>query len=74
MAGKVVLITGCSGGGIGYELCLAFHAQNHKVFATAREVQKLVGLPDDVGRIQMDVTDEASIQEGVEVFLSGEYG
>ena len=70
MAGKVVLITGCNGGGIGYELCLAFHAQNHKVFATAREVQKLVGLPDDVGRIQMDVTDEASIQEGVEVCFS----
>lgn len=70
MARKVVLITGCSGGGIGFELCLAFHAQNYKVFATARDLQKLEGLPDDVGRIKMDVTDETSIQKEVEVRLS----
>ena len=70
MARNVVLVTGCSGGGIGFELCLAFHAKNYKVFATARDLQKLEGLPDDVVRIKMDVTDETSIQKGVEVRLS----
>lgn len=73
MTTKVVLITGCSGGGIGYELCLAFHAQQYKVFATARDLQKLEGLPDEVGRIQMDVTDEASIKKGVAVCLSTQW-
>jgi 1-acylglycerone phosphate reductase len=68
MMRKVVLVTGCSGGGIGYEVCLAFHSRGDKVFATARDLQKLEGLPDDVGRVKMDVTDEVSIQKGVDVF------
>ena len=64
---KVVLITGCSKGGIGYELCLAFHSKGYKVFATARNLDKLDGLPEDVGKVQMDVTDESSVETSVKV-------
>lgn len=64
---KVVLITGCSKGGIGYELCLAFHAKGYKVFATARNLEKLDGLPNNVGKVQMDVTDESSVESSVKV-------
>jgi NADP-dependent 3-hydroxy acid dehydrogenase YdfG len=67
MANKVVLITGCSKGGIGYELCRAFHLKGHKVFATARDLQKLDGLADDIGRLQMDVTDSVSVDTAVKV-------
>jgi 1-acylglycerone phosphate reductase len=66
---KVVLITGCSRGGIGYELCHAFHLKGHKVFATARDLRKLDGLPDDVGRLQMDVTSASSVDTAVQVQL-----
>ena len=64
---KVVLITGCSKGGIGYQLCLAFHSRGYKVFATSRNLDKLNGLPDNVGIVQMDVTDESSVESAVKV-------
>jgi len=64
---NVVLVTGCSKGGIGYEICLSFQRRGHKVFATARNLQKLEGLPSDIGQVQMDVTDESSIEKAVKV-------
>src|SRR5271170_5700499 len=67
MANQVVLVTGCSKGGIGYEICMAFHHKGHNVFATARDLEKLEGLPDDVGKVQMDVTEEKSIENAVKV-------
>jgi 1-acylglycerone phosphate reductase len=67
MASKIVLITGCSKGGIGYELCFAFHGKGHKVFATARDLKKLDDLPEDIGRLQIDVTDGLSVENAVQV-------
>jgi 1-acylglycerone phosphate reductase len=72
MTSKIVLITGCSKGGIGYELCLAFHGKGHKVFATARDLKKLDGLPEDIGRLQMDVTDGSSVNNAVQVRCFGQ--
>jgi hypothetical protein len=69
MTCKVVLITGCSKGGIGFELCRDFHLKGHKVFATARDVGKLDGLPEDIGRLQMDVTSTESVEAAVQVPL-----
>lgn len=65
---KTVLITGCSKGGIGYELCLAFHAHGFRVFAAGRSPTRMDGLPQEIKRIEMDVTDGISIESGVKVF------
>ena len=43
---KTVLITGCSPGGIGYSLALAFHAKGLRVFATARSTEQLRSLTE----------------------------
>ncbi|KAI9319610.1 hypothetical protein BX666DRAFT_1830680, partial [Dichotomocladium elegans] len=40
----VVLITGCSTGGIGHALCKQFIAKGCKVYATARRVESMDGL------------------------------
>ncbi|WIA36243.1 hypothetical protein OEZ86_007575 [Tetradesmus obliquus] len=66
MAGQVVLITGCSEGGIGYELCKAFAAKGCKVFAAARRLQSMQSLKQHrVQLLQLDVTDSASVQKAV---------
>jgi 1-acylglycerone phosphate reductase len=41
---KTVLITGCSPGGIGHALALAFHAHGLRVFATARTTKQISDL------------------------------
>lgn len=64
-----VLITGCSSGGIGSSLALAFHASGLHVFATARDVSKLqhlVHLPN-ITLLPLDVTSIPSISAAVEV-------
>ncbi|KAF3764156.1 NAD(P)-binding protein [Cryphonectria parasitica EP155] len=65
---KTVLITGCSPGGIGNELCKAFHDRGLHVIATARNPAVLA---DFVGKpgftcLQLDVTNEKSISACVE--------
>jgi 1-acylglycerone phosphate reductase len=63
MTSKFVLITGCSRGGIGHALALAFQQRGLTVFATARSLKKmedLSGLPN-VHLISLDVTSPASI-------------
>jgi NADP-dependent 3-hydroxy acid dehydrogenase YdfG len=70
---KVILVTGCSKGGIGYEICLAFHRRGHQVFASARNLEKLGELPEEIGRVPMDVTDEISIEKAVKVRLDISY-
>ncbi|CAI5462612.1 unnamed protein product [Closterium sp. Yama58-4] len=71
MAGPVVLVTGCSSGGIGSELCKAFAAKGCRVFASARRpdsMQDLAGL--GIETVQLDVTSPASIQEAVSTVIS----
>jgi len=64
---NVVLVTGCSNGRIGYEICLSFHRRGHKVFTSARNLEKLSDLPEEISRVQRDVTDEMSIEKAVNV-------
>jgi NAD(P)-dependent dehydrogenase (short-subunit alcohol dehydrogenase family) len=63
---KSVLITGCSEGGIGDYLARDFHKRGFRVFATARNLQKvehLKALGMDV--LPLDVTSAESIEAAV---------
>ncbi|KAI0392006.1 putative short-chain dehydrogenase/reductase [Xylariaceae sp. FL0594] len=65
---KTVLITGCSAGGLGAALAVAFHEAGCRVYATARTPSKipesLTSLPN-VEVLALDVTDERAIGECV---------
>lgn len=67
----VVVVTGCSEGGIGWQLCVAFAAAGCRVFATARRVEAMRGL-EAHGCIclALDVTSEASITAAVAEVLA----
>ncbi|KAL1647096.1 hypothetical protein SLS58_002867 [Diplodia intermedia] len=66
---QTVLITGCSAGGIGHALALAFHARGLHVFATARNPSKmsstLLDLPY-ITPLALDVCSAASVAAAVE--------
>ena len=63
MSGKTVLITGCSEGGIGYNLALEWNKRGYRVFATARTLESMAGL-EAVGIkcLTMDVTETTSLK------------
>ncbi|KDE06995.1 hypothetical protein MVLG_02731 [Microbotryum lychnidis-dioicae p1A1 Lamole] len=65
MAPKVVLITGCSEGGIGNALCQAYSRAGCHVFATARRLSAMENLPSSVDRIQLDVLNEEDCKKAV---------
>ncbi|KAJ9131061.1 NAD(P)-binding protein [Pleurostoma richardsiae] len=59
---KTVLITGCTPGGIGYEMCLAFKAKGFHVIATARNTAVMETLAGEgMTCLPLDVTDEDSV-------------
>ncbi len=65
MQQKVILITGASSG-IGYDAALMLAEQGHRVYGAARRVELLEQLREHgVTPIRMDVTDEASMVDGV---------
>ena len=69
---KVILLTGASSG-IGYDTAVALAQQGHKVYAAARRVDRMVPLRQyGIVPLKMDVTDEASMQEGVKTLLDAE--
>ncbi|KAI1328110.1 hypothetical protein F5Y16DRAFT_370087 [Xylariaceae sp. FL0255] len=60
---KVVLVTGCTPGGIGHGLCLEYHKQGLHVIATARRPEVLAGLADmGMSAVALDVTNADSIK------------
>jgi NAD(P)-dependent dehydrogenase (short-subunit alcohol dehydrogenase family) len=63
---KSILITGCSEGGLGSALALAFHRAGWQVFASARNLKKLQETEAaGIQSIQLDVTSEESIKNAV---------
>lgn len=72
MEKQVILITGASSG-IGYETAEALAKKGHKVYGAARRTEKIKPLEAlGVTPVRMDVTDEASLQEGVQAILEKE--
>ncbi|KAF9426906.1 hypothetical protein BGZ94_005827 [Podila epigama] len=64
---KVVLVTGCTTGGIGYEVAKAFEKNGCKVFAAARRLDAVTGIEGlDIEKVYMDVLDEKSVKEAVD--------
>ena len=69
---KVILITGASSG-IGFDAAQILARQGHKVYAAARRVELMEPLKAlGVQVLKMDVTDEASMQQGVEAVIQAE--
>lgn len=63
---QVVVVTGCTAGGIGWHLCAALAARGALVFATARRVAAMEGLAERGCRlVQLDVTQPASVTAAV---------
>lgn len=68
----VILVTGCSGGGIGHSLCLEFAARGCRVFATSRKLGTMESLLQQPGiaTLELDVTVQGSIEAAVASVLS----
>lgn len=67
MAQKSVLITGCSERGIGDALAQEFHSRGLKVFATARNPDKMRHLDEtSIVRLKLDVTSRQSVEDAVD--------
>ncbi|KIW74911.1 hypothetical protein Z517_11682 [Fonsecaea pedrosoi CBS 271.37] len=72
---RTVLITGCSDGGLGAALALAFHKRGDRVFATTRTPSKMSSLAAvGIETLPLDVLSEESIKSCVEKVSSLTHG
>jgi 1-acylglycerone phosphate reductase len=63
---RTVLITGCSDGGLGSSLALAFHNAGWRVFASARDPKKLSAtVAAGIESVVLDVSSEDSLKQAV---------
>ncbi|KAI0638766.1 oxidoreductase [Trametes polyzona] len=69
---KVVLVTGCSQGGIGFSLCEEYASQGCKVYATARRLETMEGFKLPVERMVLDVTSEEDVKNAVSAIIEKE--
>ncbi|KAJ5512130.1 Short-chain dehydrogenase/reductase SDR [Penicillium fimorum] len=61
---RKVLITGCSDGGLGAALAIAFHEAGLEVYATARDPSKMSEMTSQgIKTLRLDVQSESSIAE-----------
>ena len=69
---KIILITGASSG-IGFDAARELARQGHKVYAAARRTELMEPLKSNgVVTMHMDVTDEESMQKGLEQVIATE--
>ncbi|OBZ78692.1 NADPH-dependent 1-acyldihydroxyacetone phosphate reductase [Grifola frondosa] len=70
---KVVLITGCSKGGIGFSLCEEFASQGCKVYATARKLESMEGFAhENIEQLKLDVTSDEDVHEVISTVIERE--
>ncbi|KAI1783722.1 oxidoreductase [Ganoderma leucocontextum] len=70
---KVVLVTGCSNGGIGFALCEAYARQGCKVYATARSPEAIGAFTtSNIEKLTLDVTKQDNIDEVVKTIIEKE--
>ncbi|KAF7303271.1 Short-chain dehydrogenase reductase family protein [Mycena kentingensis (nom. inval.)] len=68
---RVVLVTGCSHGGIGYALCEQFVVEGCQVYATARRLESMTDLAGpQVVLKTLDITNTADVHRVVEEIVS----
>ncbi|KAI0294995.1 hypothetical protein BC826DRAFT_1009869 [Russula brevipes] len=73
MSPKVVLVTGCSEGGIGFHLAGEFASQGCKVYATARKLEKMQALHHlQIELLSLDVTDDSAVKKVVDTIIANE--
>ncbi|KAG2023000.1 short-chain dehydrogenase [Coprinopsis cinerea AmutBmut pab1-1] len=70
---SVVLITGCSTGGIGYSLCEEFARQGCKVYASSRRTETIADFADaKIQKLAIDVTDDDSVSKAIQHIVDTE--
>ncbi|THH33111.1 hypothetical protein EUX98_g1054 [Antrodiella citrinella] len=70
---RVVLVTGCTKGGIGYSLSQEFARTGCIVYATARKLEVMDGLDEsNIHKLVLDVTNEKQIAEVVSTIVEAE--
>ncbi|OCH86219.1 oxidoreductase [Obba rivulosa] len=70
---KIVVVTGCSTGGIGYHIANEFGKAGCKVYATSRRVETMdFSANPNVHSVAMDVTKQDSINNVVEKIIADE--
>ncbi|KAF8215981.1 oxidoreductase [Mycena galopus ATCC 62051] len=72
MSGPVVLVTGCSAGGIGYALCERFAAEGCRVYATARRLEAMSGLGAHplISLQTLDVTVDEDVSRVIDLVVA----
>ncbi|KAH9897829.1 NAD-P-binding protein [Cubamyces lactineus] len=69
----VVLVTGCSKGGIGFSLCEEFASRGCIVYATARRLEAMQGFTHpDIHILALDVTSDENVREVVQSVIERE--
>lgn len=68
IVGQVVLITGCSQGGMGFEIALAFARKGCTVYATSRSLSSMVALSrvPSIHTLELDVTNREQVEAVVQ--------
>ncbi|KAI0201314.1 NAD(P)-binding protein [Astrocystis sublimbata] len=77
MAPKIVLITGCSAGGIGAALATTLATHGHFVIATARNTSKVpaeLSSRPNVQVIPLDVSSTSSVADAAKAVIGGQRG
>ncbi|CAL1694559.1 unnamed protein product [Somion occarium] len=71
---KIVLVTGCSKGGIGFSLCEAYAAQGCVVYATARRPEAMEGFrdPSKIRALKLDVLSDENVHDVVKTIIDRE--
>jgi len=70
---KVVFVTGCSKGGIGYALCEEYANRGCKVYATARRLESMDTLQHpNIQKLSLDILSDKQVTSVVETIIQNE--